>query len=241
MALTKKSSERRIRIEARFHDTEQGFGLTLQDEDGIEASAAIAFDKQPAKEAAEQGLREQLSRFGGSDFELTRLAIEWTQPWFIPNSLINRLRRDAVEKLESARLAAYVRPPRKEALEPPAKYPDETLSYLANVSNQSARDFYAAHGVKLVEAAYENHEQKGDVSLMITRHCLRYSLSLCPKQAKGVIGVQGQVRAEPMTLINGSEKLTLKFDCRACEMHVIGRIKKHILKAEPVTFHARRT
>jgi len=67
------------------------------------------------------------------------------------------------------------------------------------------------------------------VSLMITKHCLRYSFSLCPKQAKGVTGVQGQVRAEPMTLLNGKERLTLTFDCRACEMHVVGKMKKHVL------------
>ena len=72
--------------------------------------------------------------------------------------------------------------------------------------------------------------------------CLRSSFSLCPKQAKGVTGVQGQVRAEPMVLVNGDEKLTLKFDCRACEMYDMGRMKKHILKSPPpsvvpVTFH----
>ena len=72
--------------------------------------------------------------------------------------------------------------------------------------------------------------------------CLRSSFSLCPKQAKGVTGVQGQVRAESMVLVNGDEKLTLKFDCRACEMHVMGKMKKHILKSPPpsvvpVTFH----
>jgi len=70
---------------------------------------------------------------------------------------------------------------------------------------------------------------------LITRHCIRYALSLCPKQAKRVIGVQGQVRAEPMTLINVSERLRLEFDCRACEMHVMGRMKKHILKSAPPT------
>jgi len=52
------------------------------------------------------------------------------------------------------------------------------------------------------------------------------------------------VRAEPMTLVNGNERLTLKFDCRACEMHVMGKMKKHILKTPPpsvvpVTFHKR--
>lgn len=80
---------------------------------------------------------------------------------------------------------------------------------------------------------------------MITKHCLRYAFSLCPKQARGVTGVQGQVRAEPMTLVNGDEKLTLKFDCRACEMHVMGRMKQHVLKSPPpslvpLKFHRRR-
>jgi|GEM_PF-2458131 len=74
---------------------------------------------------------------------------------------------------------------------------------------------------------------------------LRHPFSLCPKQAKGVTGVQGHVRAEPMLLVNGDEKLTLNFDCRACEMHDMGRMKKHILKspppsAVPVVFHRER-
>lgn len=133
---------------------------------------------------------------------------------------------------------------KKSAAEPPAQYPEESLTFLSNVYNSAARNFYAKHGVKLIEAAYESHQEAGEVALMITRHCIRYSLSLCPKQAKGIIGVQGQVRAEPMTLINGSEKLRLEFDCKKCEMHVMGKAKKHVLKsapptAVPVTFHPR--
>jgi putative protease len=207
-----------------------------------------AFEKQPAKHPAEAeaSVREQLARFGNTDFELHAVVtINWTQPWFVPSSLANKLRRDAISQLEAARLKACARLPRKAVTEPPAKYPEETLSFLANVYNSAARSFYAKHGVQLIAAAYEAHEEAGEVPLMITRHCIRYSLSLCPKQAKGVIGVQGQVRAEPMTLLNGSEKLRLEFDCRKCEMHVMGKIKKPILKsppptAVPVAFHPRR-
>lgn len=56
---------------------------------------------------------------------------------------------------------------------------------------------------------------------MITKHCVRFSLSLCPKQAKGVTGVQGAVKAEPLVLVNGTDRLTLRFDCKPCEMHVV--------------------
>jgi putative protease len=246
-ALAKKSAERRIGVSAAFAETADGFALTLQDEDGICATASVAFDNQAAQHPAEaeKSLREQLDRFGSSDFELRDLAIEWSQPWFVPGSVINKLRRDAVEKLAAERLATYVRQQRKAAIEPPAQYPEESLTFLANVYNSAAQAFYAKHGVKLIAAAYESHRETGEVSLMVTRHCIRYSMSLCPKQAKGVVGVQGQVRAEPMTLVNGSEQLRLEFDCKACEMHVIGKIKKHILKAPsptsvPVMFHPRR-
>ncbi len=135
----------------------------------------------------------------------------------------------------------YQRPPRAQPVEPPAIYPEDTLSYLANVYNHKARDFYAKHGVQVIAAAYESHEETGEVSLMITKHCVRYSLSLCPKQAKGVTGVQGTVRAAPLTLINGSEKLTLRFDCKPCEMHVMGKLKPAVAKAgAPLTFYRTR-
>lgn len=256
-ALNKQSAERKIGVRMRFSETAAGYALTLIDEDGITATTGAAFEKQAAKhpDDADDAVRNQLARLGNTDFELATedtingrgeaVSIDWSYPQFIPSSLLNTLRRDAVAQLEAVRLAAYTRLPRKAAAEPPAQYPQQSLSFLDNVYNAAARKFYEKHGVKLIAAAYEAHQEAGDVSLMITRHCIRYSLSLCPKQAKGVIGVQGQVRAEPMTLINGSEKLRLEFDCRKCEMHVMGKARKHILKSlppsvVPLTFHAQR-
>ncbi len=234
-ALTKESAERRIDVDALFTETADGFSLTLTDSDGIGATVGLASEKQPAKDpaGAETSLREQLRRLGSTDFSLRDFRVAWTQPWFVPNSAANQLRRDAVAALEVARLATYERPLRRQPAELPMPYPEESLSYLANVYNSAARKFYERHGVKLIAAAYEAHEEAGEVSLMITKHCLRHAFSLCPHQAKGVTGVQGQVRAEPMTLINGNERLTLTFDCRACEMHVMGKIKPHILASPP--------
>ncbi len=234
-ALARTSAERRIPVSVRLTETAAGFTLTLRDADGCQASADLNCDHQPARDPAkaEAGLRDQLSGFGHTDFVLEALAIEWSRAWFLPGSAAKALRREAVERLEAARRAAYVRPIRRPAKEPPPTYPEQALTYLANVYNAAARAFYARHGVGRIEPAYEAHAQPGEVSLMITKHCLRYAFSLCPKQAKGITGVQGQVRAEPMTLVNGNERLTLRFDCPACEMHVIGKMKRHILKAPP--------
>lgn len=230
--LEKKSSDRRIGVWVRLAETAQGFSLTLTDEDGHSACAQAAVEKQPARDAdrAAPALREHLARLGNTIFEPFEIHLELSQPWFLPSSALNQLRRDAVEALEQVRAQAYVRPARAAEVQPPAPYPENTLTYLANVFNQKARDFYARHGVKVIGAAYESHEEEGEVSLMITKHCVRFSMSLCPKQAKGVTGVQGTVRAEPLQLVNGSEKLILRFDCKPCEMHVVGRMKKSVMQ-----------
>jgi putative protease len=174
-------------------------------------------------------LREGLAKLGTTIFAAREITLALRQPWFLPAGALNALRRDAVAALEAEREACRERLARRAPAEPPVPYPEDTLSYLANVYNQKARDFYARHGVKIIEAAYESHEALGDASLMITKHCVRFSLSLCPKQAKGVTGVQGTVRAEPLTIQNGDEVLTLRFDCKPCEMHVVGRMKKNVL------------
>jgi len=234
-ALTKKSSERKVAVELLLSEVDGGLRLSVTDEDGISSHTDAALALQPAQQAeqAEAGLRTSLGKLGNTMFEARSITLQLSQPWFVPSSAINALRRDAIAAHEAARLASWERPERAQPVEPPAIYPEAQLSYLANVYNEKARAFYHKHGVQLIAAAYEAHEEPGDVSLMITKHCLRFSFNLCPKQAKGVQGVQGQVRAEPMTLVSGEERYTLKFDCKPCEMHIIGAMKPHILNSPP--------
>ncbi|MEO0003730.1 MAG: putative protease YhbU precursor, partial [Pseudomonadota bacterium] len=243
--LEKQSAERRIGAWIRLEETDDGLRLSLTDEDGHcgEASASLALQAARDPAQADARLREQLERLGETIFTPIDVTLALSGPRFVPASLLNALRRDAVAQLEAARASALQRLPRAQPVEPPAPYPEDTLSYLANVYNHKARDFYARHGVRVIAAAYESQEEEGEVSLMITKHCVRFSLSLCPKQAKGVTGVQGQVKAEPLQLINGKEKLTLRFDCKPCEMHVVGKIKRGVINqaaAMPLPFYRTR-
>lgn len=231
--LDRKSADRRIGVWMKLSEVPGGLRLDLTDEDGHAGSATLQAALEPARDAAQADakLREALGRLGETIFEPIDIALDLTQPWFVPASLLNPLRRDAVAALEAARAAAWTRLPRAVPVEPPVPYPEDTLTYLANVYNHKARDFYARHGVKVIASAYESHEETGEVSLMITKHCVRFSLSLCPKQAKGVTGVQGTVKAEPMTITHGNEKLTLRFDCKPCEMHVVGKLKPGVAQS----------
>ena len=231
--LERRSAERRIGVWAQLGDTLDGLTLTLTDEDGHSAAAHAALpasERQLSKDpnAANAQMREHVGKLGDSIFRLLDLHVQFVQAWFVPVSLLNRLRRDAVEAIEGARERALARLPRRVAISPPVPYPADSLSYLANVLNAQARAFYARHGVQVIAPAFEALQEAGEVSLMITKHCVRFSLSLCPKQAKGITGVQGTIKAEPLQLVNGKEKLTLRFDCKACEMHVVGRMKQSV-------------
>ncbi|WP_020183735.1 MULTISPECIES: U32 family peptidase [unclassified Methylotenera] len=233
--LEKDSAVRKIEVSMTVYETRDGFALTVTDAQGLSATAQITAEKQAANDTAkaETSVRENLGKLGNTDFIAKDIHLELAQAWFIPASIINNLRREAIEQLIQTRALSYQRPLRRPSNVPLAIYPEDTLTYLANVYNQKARDFYHKHGVKIIAKAYEANEELGEVPVMITKHCLRFSHGLCPKEAKGVIGVQGTVTAEPMTLISGNDRYTLKFDCKPCEMHVMGQIRKPILKLGP--------
>jgi putative protease len=259
--LDKKSSDRRIGVWAALtsatppNTSGAHCALTLRytDEDGCtgEAHATLPMERAKDTATADANNSSQIAKLGATIFEAIDVDLTGASGLFVPASLLNSLRRDAIEALEASRAIALHRLPRAAPVEPPVPYPQDSLSYLANVHNQAAHAFYAKHGVKVIDAAYEDNQELGEVSLMITKHCVRFSLSLCPKQAKGVVGVQGQVKAAPLQLINGKEKLTLRFDCKPCEMHVVGKMKTGVLNqlnkaalgdvvAAPVVFHKTR-
>jgi putative protease len=221
--LEKESAERRIGVQVNLYEVNGELQLTLTDSDGISATVAHAGSIEFARDAekALATLNSNLGKFGNTDFEVS--GIDVAAPYFVPASALNALRREATAALIAARAEQRPRLKRAAPVEPPVPYLDKQLDFLSNVFNTPARNFYKKHGVELIADAYEEGTTHGEVSLMITKHCLRYSFNLCPKEAKDW-KLKG-VKAEPMTLINGNEKLKLRFDCKACEMHVVGKMK----------------
>lgn len=228
-ALTKTSSERRIRVDLELGGWEEQLVLTATCEDGVSVTKTLEgqFEVANNPEKAYSSLRDSLAKLGQTMYQARKVDLNLPAPLFVPNSQLNQLRREVIDALTDARLEQYQRGSRKPVSEPAPVYPEEHLTFLANVYNHKAREFYQRYGVKLIDAAYEAHEEKGEVPVMITKHCLRFAFNLCPKQAKGSVK---SWKATPMQLVHQDEVLTLKFDCRPCEMHVIGKMKNHILK-----------
>ncbi|WP_330986034.1 MULTISPECIES: U32 family peptidase [Enterobacterales] len=228
-ALTKTSSERRIAVDVEIGGWQEQLILTMTCEDGVSVTHTLEgnFEEASNPENALSNLQDGIAKLGQTIYYPRDVKVNLPEALFVPNSMLNQLRRETVERLDSERMAAYQRGSRKPVAVPAPVYPETHLTFLSNVYNYKAREFYHRYGVQLIDAAYEAHEEKGDVPVMITKHCLRFAFNLCPKQAKGNIK---SWKATPMQLMHGDEVLTLKFDCRPCEMHVVGKIKNHILK-----------
>ncbi|WP_281423877.1 peptidase U32 family protein [Oceanobacter mangrovi] len=229
-ALTKTSAERKVRVSWKLNSQADKLSATAVSEEGIKVSAELAgpFEAANNTDKAHQQLHDSFAKLGNTIYHASQVEITGDAR-FIPASQLKALRRDIIEQLSEARLQAHPRGRRKAISEPAPVYPDSQLSFLDNVYNHRARSFYRRFGVQLIEAAFEAHEETGDVPVMITKHCLRFSFNLCPKQAKGVTGVITKV--SDMQLVHGDEVLTLKFDCKPCEMHVVGKIKPHIFNS----------
>ncbi|MBR9728523.1 U32 family peptidase [Shewanella intestini] len=216
LTLNKPSAKRNVLVDIELADSSAGLMLTVKDCHGFAASVELECDKVAANDQAKAAanLKKQLAKLGTTDYVANNVNIQTEQVWFLPASQVNELRRDAIEKLSLIRFEGYQRPARW-AHDSEARFPQKSLSFLSNVANEQARDFYQQHGVIQIEDTYEKNNVLHDAPLMVTKHCLRYSFNLCPKEVEGI-------KAEPMHLDIGKDKLKLVFDCQKCEMMIVG-------------------
>ena len=226
--LARKSAERKIGVGWELADTSSGFALTVADEDGNRITLSFPYPKELARTPQPENLRTQLGKLGNTPFEVMPLggtdspsattapaiAINLSQNWFIPASVIADWRRQAIDKLTAARRITYRRelhvwkPTRH-------RFPATSLTYLGNVMNTAARSFYQAHGVASVEPAYEK-QAVPEAVLMFCKHCLRYSMGWCPTHQKGHSPYR-----EPYYLVGtDGKRFRLTFDCKNCQMKV---------------------
>lgn len=212
--LVRKSSERRIAVSVRLTDTPFGFALTLTDEDDNSVTLSLAREKEPARTPQEENLKTQLAKFGNTPFEAVRIDIDFAGNWFLPASVLADFRRQAVEKLISARRINYRRD--LFVLKPTAHaFPQSTLTYLGNVMNAQAVSFYAGHGVASIAPAFERAPAEKAV-LMFCKHCLRYSMGWCPVHQR-----ERSPYREPYYLVStDGKRFRLEFDCKNCQMKV---------------------
>lgn len=214
--LKKASPERVISIKLSLEETNDGFSLIAEDEDQNVAEFKLQCDKILAEkpESAIENIKRQLSKTGGTEYRCDSVAIESNQAYFLPISVLNSLRRGALDKLAEVR--EQNRPKQSGgALVNDFPYPEKCLSYMGNVFNSKAEAFYRRHGVSSIEPAAEAGHDMCGKQVMTTRYCIKHQLGMC------VNGKPSIKLAEPLYLIDESgKKLKLAFDCSSCKMKV---------------------
>jgi putative protease len=219
--LSRPSAERRVPINICMRDISFGFSLTFSDDAGHSATVNFTRDKELARSEQRAGIEAQLSKLGGTHFVAKAVTIDFTDNWFIPSSVLADMRRTAVEalmrtikvKTENAKLNMVGKEVKTDNVACQTIHPQ--LTYLANVANHRAADFYRAHGAEKVAHAYELSAQRG-ATLMFCRHCLRYAMGWCPHHQ----GKPSPYR-EPYTLVSADGKrFALTFDCKQCVMTI---------------------
>ena len=215
--LAGKTSERKVGVEMLFSETPTGFSIRLTDEEGIEVKMDFPAEKEPAKNAerANQTIESQLSKLGATIYETVKVEINTSSAWFLPASQLNEWRRQVVDLLEEAREKAYIIRKRKPAADD-IVFPEKKLTYLGNVTNEKAVEFYNQYGVEEVMHGFEVKADL-DVPLMFCKHCIKYSLGWCPKE-----GYKATFK-EPLYITYKDQQFQLDFDCRKCEMMVMKR------------------
>ena len=211
--LSADSARRVITLDARLrYLPEQGrLLIDLTDERGCRVTHGVdigPLDKAEKSQAERQ--TDLLGRLGDTIYVLREAEV--LPEWFIPASVLARLRREAVETLSRLRLTTWP-VSRRRAEDPSARYPSPRLEAADNVANEVAGRFYRDHGVTEIAPALEvSRRVTPEVPLMTTRYCLRRELGIC------LLTPRGKAVPAPLTLLHGPDRFRLDFDCRRCEM-----------------------
>ena len=210
-----KTSERKIPLTIRFTDNPSGFSLELEDEAGIVVKQDFPTEKQLAKNSTNvrQNIMNQLTKLGNTIYESDSVELKLEADWFIPASKLNEWRRQCVDLLDEERERRYVRPKRK-AMANDARFPLTKLSYLGNVVNAKADEFYRQFGVEEIMPGFEA-KASSDVPLMYCKYCIKHAMGWCPRE-----GYVADFK-EPLFIQHRNEKFRLEFDCKKCEMLVL--------------------
>ena len=88
-----KTAERRISARFLLEETEPGFRLTFTAEDGTNRSEEFPLEHQLSRTDQTASIKEVLSKLGDTPYTCSDVEIRFTQPWFVPRSMLAEWRR----------------------------------------------------------------------------------------------------------------------------------------------------
>lgn len=212
-AVERSRMRRTISVEAEFSGLPERAAVRYIDEEGFVAEAVAEGLFEPAKETRKMAttICTQLAKSGDTIFSVRKVS-GVDGRFFIPVSVLARLRREALDRLLQARLS---RPLRHRILpeDRSASCPSESLTAQDNVTNRLAEAFYRDHGVRSLERGLDLADATVGRCVMRTAYCLRREIGECLRERPRLRGT--------LFLERGAYRYRLEFDCVRCEMSLV--------------------
>ena len=211
-ALSRSRLRRAVPVTASVRVTASEIELTLSDGTSqVTVSRSGDFELAQQPDRALATIRTQLSKTGETIFDLTDVKFSDDEVRFVPVSVLNELRREAFQQLDTERLEHYCRRQRLPE-DSNVRFPKLVLGGDENVVNSLAERFYRDHGVTRIEPGYDLRSDLKGVDVMRMRYCIRRELGMCLRDKPDYTG--------KLYLRHGTFLYELRFDCARCMMTV---------------------
>lgn len=192
-----KTAERRIQAHFILEETESGFRLTFNTENGITKSKIFHAEHQPARTDQSASIKDALCKLGDTPYVCNEVDIRFTQPWFIPRSKLAEWRRDICDETR-------------------------TSSQEQNSTNEEHNTSQPNN--KSIPSLFSmTHNSQMPSNLMTCRFCLRHAWGQCKKENlnKKQEKFTTEQWKDPLYLVLADgRRFRLHFDCNKCEMSV---------------------
>lgn len=210
-----KASAEGLHIEAKTCD--EKLHINLQKDISLEKAQKSQVDN----------IKRQISKFGNTIFTVEDVIVEPTDfPWFIPNSILAEIRRQATDELMGRLSEMSENQKDTKTKDQAQQLPDNGKvsfhsissyqhSYMYNIANRLAHSFYEQEGMSDITPAFEIKKPSSPL-VMQCRYCLRHELGQCKKSHK-----QSGLLKEPLHLrLADGRTFRLEFDCKKCQMNI---------------------
>lgn len=210
-----KASAEGLHIEAKTCD--EKLHINLQKDISLEKAQKSQVDN----------IKRQISKFGNTIFTVEDVIVEPTDfPWFIPNSILAEIRRQATDELMGRLSEMSENQKDTKTKDQAQQLPDNgkgsfhSISsyqqpYMYNIGNRLAHSFYEQEGMSDITPAFEIRKPSSPL-VMQCRYCLRHELGQCKKSHK-----QSGLLKEPLHLrLADGRTFRLEFDCKKCQMNI---------------------
>ena len=210
-----KASAEGLHIEAKTCD--EKLHINLQKDISLEKAQKSQVDN----------IKRQISKFGNTIFTVEDVIVEPTDfPWFIPNSILAEIRRQATDELMGRLSEMSENQKDTKTKDQAQQLPDNgkvsfhSISsyqqpYMYNIANRLAHSFYEQEGMSDTTPAFEIKKPSSPL-VMQCRYCLRHELGQCKKSHK-----QSGLLKEPLHLrLADGRTFRLEFDCKKCQMNI---------------------